>query len=150
MGRTARGVVLAVTAGIVAAAAVPAVAAQSTWPARGQAAYAFGTGRVHASPNAHVTPIASMAKTMTALLVLRAHPLRPGRSGFTMTVTSRDVRDYHRRVARGESTVPVRAGEKLTERQALAALLLPSANNIAIMLARKVAGHVKSFVHRMN
>ena len=34
-------------------------------------------------------------------------------------------------------------GERLTERQALAALLLPSANNIAIMLARQVAAAVR-------
>ncbi len=38
----------------------------------------------------------------------------------------------------------------LTERQALAALLLPSANNVAIMLARRVAGTVVAFVARMN
>ena len=67
-----------------------------------------------------------------------------------MRVSQRDVRDWHRRVARDESTVPVQLGERLTERQALAALLLPSANNIAIMLARKVAGSVSRFVRRMN
>jgi D-alanyl-D-alanine carboxypeptidase (penicillin-binding protein 5/6) len=38
----------------------------------------------------------------------------------------------------------------MTERQALAALLLPSANNVAIMLARKVSGSVAAFVARMN
>ena len=57
-----------------------------------------------------------------------------------------DVRDWHLRVGRGESTVAVRAGERLDERQALAALLLPSANNIAIMLARRTAGSVRRFV----
>jgi D-alanyl-D-alanine carboxypeptidase (penicillin-binding protein 5/6) len=71
-------------------------------------------------------------------------------SGFTMTVRARDVADYHRRVARGESTVPVRLDERLSERQALLALMLPSANNVAIMLARKVAGTVRRFVGRMN
>src|SRR6266542_5912903 len=49
-----------------------------------------------------------------------------------------------------ESPVPVRAGEQLTERQALAALLLPSANNMAAMLARHVAGSVAAFVGEMN
>jgi D-alanyl-D-alanine carboxypeptidase (penicillin-binding protein 5/6) len=38
----------------------------------------------------------------------------------------------------------------LTERQALTALLLPSANNVAIMLARRVSGSVPAFVTRMN
>ena len=49
-----------------------------------------------------------------------------------------------------ESPVPVRAGEQLTERQALAALLLPSANNMAAMLARHVASSVAAFVGEMN
>ena len=38
--------------------------------------------------------------------------------------------------------MPVVAGERLTELQALQALLLPSANNIAIVLARRVDGTV--------
>jgi D-alanyl-D-alanine carboxypeptidase (penicillin-binding protein 5/6) len=102
------------------------------------------------SPGAHVVPIASLAKMMTGYLVLRSHPVPTGSNGFTMRVTSGDVADWHRRVNRGESTVAVRAGERLTERQALAALLLPSANNIAIMLARHVSGSVSRFVKLMN
>ena len=49
-----------------------------------------------------------------------------------------------------ESVVPVAAGEQLTERQALQALLLPSANNIAAVLARWDAGSTARFVARMN
>lgn len=117
-------------------------------PGAGQAAYAFGSGPIHRGPSQHVAPIASMAKLMTAYLVLRAAPMtRPG--GFTMTVTRRDVADWRLRQSRGESTVAVRVGERLTERQALDALLLPSANNIAIMLARRIAGTVTRFVARM-
>jgi len=44
----------------------------------------------------------------------------------------------------------VARGEALTEQQALAAILLPSANNIAVMLARAAAGSVPAFVARMN
>jgi D-alanyl-D-alanine carboxypeptidase (penicillin-binding protein 5/6) len=91
-----------------------------------------------------------MAKVMTALLVLRSAPLHAGQDGFRMRVSHRDVRDWRHRVSRDESTVPVQYGEHLTERQALAAVLLPSANNIAIMLARRVAGGIKKFAHRMN
>jgi serine-type D-Ala-D-Ala carboxypeptidase (penicillin-binding protein 5/6) len=87
---------------------------------------------------------------MTAHLVLRRFPLGPSGDGFVLTVRDRDVADWHRRVARDESTVPVRAGERLTERQALLALMLPSANNVAIMLARKVSGSVPAFVRLMN
>jgi D-alanyl-D-alanine carboxypeptidase (penicillin-binding protein 5/6) len=46
--------------------------------------------------------------------------------------------------------VSIAAGEELTELQALQALLLPSANNIAAVLARWDAGSVEEFVIRMN
>jgi serine-type D-Ala-D-Ala carboxypeptidase (penicillin-binding protein 5/6) len=114
------------------------------------AAVVLGGGPVHATPHAREVPIASVAKVMTAYVVLQRRPIPEGAAGFTLNVTRADVSDWHRRVARGESTVPVRAGEKLTERQALAALLLPSANNVAIMLARRVSGSVAAFVKQMN
>jgi len=46
--------------------------------------------------------------------------------------------------------VSIVPGEQLTERQALQALLLPSANNIAAVLARWDAGSENRFVARMN
>jgi D-alanyl-D-alanine carboxypeptidase (penicillin-binding protein 5/6) len=46
--------------------------------------------------------------------------------------------------------VSIAAGERLTELQALQALLLPSANDIAAVLARWDAGSVARFVARMN
>src|SRR6202012_1752265 len=42
------------------------------------------------------------------------------------------------------------AGEVLSERQALEALLLPSANNVAALLAVHEAGSVEAFVAEMN
>ena len=44
----------------------------------------------------------------------------------------------------------VRAGEQLTERQLLEALLIPSGNNIAEMLASRVAGSETRFLAEMN
>jgi D-alanyl-D-alanine carboxypeptidase (penicillin-binding protein 5/6) len=120
------------------------------WPSQGQAAYVLGAGHMRVGPRVHEAPIASVAKVMTAYLVLRQHPLHAGDNGFVLHVRRRDVRDEHRRAASDQSVVPVRAGERLTERKALLALLLPSANNIAIMLARRVGGSVRRFVHRMN
>ena len=87
---------------------------------------------------------------MTAYLVLRDHPLLPGRDGPPITLTDADVADTDRRRARRESVVSVEVGERLTERQALQALLLPSANNVAVVLARWDAGSVSRFVARMN
>lgn len=120
------------------------------WPASGEAAYVIGNAHVIAGPGQRVVPIASVAKMMTAYLVLQSFPLLSGRNGFRFTVTEHDVADTAIRRSQDQSLVPVVAGEQLTERQALAALLLPSANNIAIMLARRVGGSVAAFVRRMN
>src|SRR5437667_238106 len=60
------------------------------------------------------------------------------------------VADTDRRRGQQESVVSIAAGGQLTERQALQALLLPSANNIAAVLARWDAGSADRFVARMN
>jgi D-alanyl-D-alanine carboxypeptidase (penicillin-binding protein 5/6) len=123
----------------------------TVWPAYGQAAFVqTGGSQVHAGPNQHAAPIASVAKVMTAYLVLRDHPLRLGQEGPTITLTEADVADTVRRRRQQESVVSVAAGEQLTELQALQALLLPSANNIAAVLARWDTGSEGRFVARMN
>ncbi|HEY4237483.1 MAG TPA: hypothetical protein VGM45_09130 [Gaiellaceae bacterium] len=128
-------------------AAVPS----TVWPAHGQAAFVqTGQSQVHAGPNQHAVPIASLAKVMTAFLVLGDHPLGPSEDGPRITLTAADVADTDRRRGQSESLVPIAAGEQLTERQALLALLLPSANNIAAVLARWDAGSEDRFVARMN
>jgi D-alanyl-D-alanine carboxypeptidase (penicillin-binding protein 5/6) len=124
--------------------------AGTVWPADGQAAVRIGQSEVHAGPNQHPAAIASVTKVMTAYLVLRDHPLAPGQDGPTITLTDADVADTDRRRRQQESVVSVAVGEQLTERQALEALLLPSANNIAAVLARWSAGSVDRFVARMN
>jgi D-alanyl-D-alanine carboxypeptidase (penicillin-binding protein 5/6) len=122
----------------------------TVWPADGQAAVRVGQSQVHAGPNQHVAAIASLAKVMTAYLVLRDHPLGLGEDGPTITLTDADVADTDRRRGQEESIVSIADGEQLTERQALQALLLPSANNIAAVLARWDAGSVNRFVAHMN
>jgi serine-type D-Ala-D-Ala carboxypeptidase (penicillin-binding protein 5/6) len=120
------------------------------WPAYGQAAVQIGQSKVHVGPNQHAAPIASVAKVMTAYVVLRDHPLRLGEDGPMITLTDADVADTDRRRRQQESVVSVVAGEQLTELQALQALLVPSANNIAVVLARWDAGSVDEFVGEMN
>jgi D-alanyl-D-alanine carboxypeptidase (penicillin-binding protein 5/6) len=123
----------------------------TVWPAYGQAAFVqAGQSRIQAGPNQHAAAIASLAKVMTAYVVLRDHPLRLGEDGPTITLTDADVADTDRRRGQQESVVSITAGEQLTERQALQALLLPSANNIAAVLARWDAGSADRFVARMN
>src|SRR5437764_8028187 len=123
----------------------------TVWPSHGQAAFIkTGQPQVQTGPNQHAAPVASVAKVMTAYLVLRDHPLRLGQDGPTITLTDADVADTDRRRGQEESVVSIAAGEELTELQALQALLLPSANNIALVLARWDAGSADRFVARMN
>jgi D-alanyl-D-alanine carboxypeptidase (penicillin-binding protein 5/6) len=121
------------------------------WPREGQAAVEVeGIGSLGTRGGEDPVPIASVAKVMTAYLTLRRYPLEPGEAGFTITVTRADAKEEDRRVALDQSTVDVKAGETLTERQALQALMLPSANNVAALLAVHQAGSVAGFVERMN
>lgn len=121
------------------------------WPAHGQAALAVeGRGDLGTSGGTRPVPIASLAKMMTAFLVLADHPLRDGDRGFTVTFQDEDVMDWKLRAGGDQSLVRVEAGEVMDERQLLEALLLPSANNIAIVLAVHESGSVGAFVRRMN
>src|SRR6185503_17898424 len=49
------------------------------WPAQGQGAYLLGDCRPAVSPHQQPVPIASLAKVMTAYLVLKHYPLNSGR-----------------------------------------------------------------------
>ena len=120
------------------------------WPRYGQGAYVLGNGQPAVSPHEKPVPIASLAKVMTVYLVLEHYPLRAGESGRRFAVVSDDVVDTGMRRRAGQSVVAVSAGEELTERDALMAILLPSANNIAVLVARQVSGSVGSFVDEMN
>jgi len=120
-------------------------------PSIGSLLLVDGAGDVLAAVNADTQrPIASVAKTMTALVVLQSHPLQPGDAGPTVTLTADDVALYEAAVAGGGSAVRVRAGEQLSERDLLLALLLPSGNNIADTLARWVSGTAAAFSAREN
>jgi D-alanyl-D-alanine carboxypeptidase (penicillin-binding protein 5/6) len=130
----------------------PGGAATLPWPSAGQAAVAVAGSATLAWPatGAQPAPIASLAKMMTAYQVLTDHPLSGQGVGPTLRVTAADVADYHYRAAQQQSVLAVRAGEQLSEYKALQALLIPSANNVAVILARWDAGSVAKFVTKMN
>jgi serine-type D-Ala-D-Ala carboxypeptidase (penicillin-binding protein 5/6) len=121
-----------------------------SWPRTGQAALALGDGRPAVSRDERPVPIASLAKVMTAYLVLERYPLSGAEDGFTITVTAAQARAAAEDAAEKQSVVPVRAGEQLTERELLEGLLIASGNNIARMLAAEVAGGEARFVAEMN
>jgi D-alanyl-D-alanine carboxypeptidase (penicillin-binding protein 5/6) len=95
-------------------------------------------------------PIASVAKLMTAYVILQDHPLSANGSGPDITVEPSEAAEYPSQAADGDSLVAIAAGETITERQALEALLLPSADNMAWILARWDAGSQAAFAARMN
>ncbi|MGW3242147.1 D-alanyl-D-alanine carboxypeptidase [Streptomyces sp. NPDC001070] len=121
------------------------------WPREGQAVVeAEGLGRMGESGKQKPTPIASVAKVMTTYVILRDHPIKKGGKGKTVEVDQKAEDQFHSGQQESESVVPVTAGQKLTEYEALEAVMLPSANNIARLLARWDAGSEKAFVEKMN
>jgi len=121
------------------------------WPADGaSAADISGVGVIYGPGATRPAPIASVAKLMTAYVILHDHPLTADGSGPGITVQPSEAAEYPSQVRAGDSLVPVTAGEVLTERQALEALLLPSADNVAWILARWDAGRQAAFTDRMN
>ncbi|WP_202542790.1 serine hydrolase [Streptomyces sp. SID2563] len=121
------------------------------WPEQGQGYMAAtGLGKVDSFGEQKPVPIASVAKAMTAYLVLKSHPLKRGENGPGIKIDAKAEADG-KLYTEGESTLStVKEGDILTERDALAAIMIPSANNIARLLARWEAGSEKEFVAKMN
>lgn len=141
------------TAEVVAAAdtLIPGIAPPLPWPTTGQAVLDVeGVGRLGQYGGSNPVPIASVAKVMTAYLVLTDRPLAVGAAGPAVPVTAEEIANHQAEAARSESLISVTAGQSFTERQALLALLLPSANNMARILAAWDAGSVAAFVAKMN
>ncbi len=110
-----------------------------------------GTSRTVTSFGAErAIPIGSVAKVMTAYLVLRQHPLTASETGPELSVDAAAVADYKSRIASGQSLMKVYDGERISLRKALEAALIPSANNIANLMARWQSGDVDTFVRQMN
>lgn len=121
------------------------------WPTQGQAFVdVLGVGELGSSGPADAeVPIASVTKTMTAYQVLHDHPLGPADDGPTIVVTQA-LFDASKGTDGEESGIELQVGERLTLRQALEGMLLPSAGNMARLLGAWDAGSVAAFVDRMN
>ncbi|MET0933106.1 MAG: D-alanyl-D-alanine carboxypeptidase [Mycetocola sp.] len=92
------------------------------------------------------TPMASLAKTVTALVVLDKMPLAAGEDGPELTLTQADARIYSDTIAEGGSAAPVVPGSVFTERQLLQAMMLPSANNYSETLANWAFGSMPAYL----
>ncbi|MGH4033512.1 D-alanyl-D-alanine carboxypeptidase family protein [Actinomycetota bacterium Odt1-20B] len=121
------------------------------WPKQGQGAVRIqGSGKVGTFGEQKPVPIASVAKVMTAYVLLKEHPLKKGESGPTIEVDAKAVADGE---AKDESRIEgLTAGSKFSQQDMLKMLMIPSGNNIARLLARwdTKSGSGAEFVAKMN
>lgn len=116
------------------------------WPSYGQAAVgAVGYGVLATHGQQQPLATASLAKIMTALAVLHKYPLKPGQQGPIITITPADQKIYDYYYVRDGSLAAMKVGEKISEYQALEAMLLPSANNFADILAIWAYGSLDNY-----
>ncbi|MER5444576.1 D-alanyl-D-alanine carboxypeptidase [Streptomyces sp. NPDC002764] len=116
------------------------------WPLSGEGALDVqGIGSFGSSGAQKPVPIASVAKVMTTYLILRDHPLKGDGEKIKVDQTAQD-----QATADGESTVQVKAGDTITQKEALEGVLIASANNVARLLARWDAGSETAFASKMN
>jgi D-alanyl-D-alanine carboxypeptidase (penicillin-binding protein 5/6) len=116
------------------------------WPSYGEAAVGVagaGVLATHGSTTPQAT--ASIAKILTALAVLKQQPLILNQTGPVITLTQTDVDSFNKYLVENGSVVKVAVGEQISEYQALEAMLMPSANNIAETLARWAFGTIADY-----
>ncbi|MFE2326501.1 D-alanyl-D-alanine carboxypeptidase family protein [Streptomyces sp. NPDC059385] len=127
-------------------------APQLPWPSEGQAYMAAaGLGTLGQSGEQKPVPIASVTKSMTAYIIMRDHPFKKGEKGAMIDVDKTAENEGQKDKSDNESTLnTVKEGDKISEYDAIAALMIPSANNIARLLARWDSGTQEAFVKKMN
>ncbi|HSE29251.1 MAG TPA: hypothetical protein VLA77_01545 [Candidatus Saccharimonadales bacterium] len=127
------------------------VSDQITWPDSDQAAvFVPDLNVVKTFGEQKPQPTASVAKAMTGLALMRKSPLAAGEQGQFITISDQDVAIYRQYVADGGSVFAVSAGQQLTQYQAMQALLLPSANNMAVTLTRWAFGSDQAYIDYAN
>lgn len=121
------------------------------WPTVGQAAIgASGMGILEQHSDEQPRPMASINKVLTALTVLKKNDISPDKSGPILTLTEKDEALYRQYISQGGSVIRVQNGEALTLYQAIQALMLPSANNIADSLAIWAYGSMNEYLQAAN
>ncbi|MFF2718979.1 serine hydrolase [Streptomyces sp. NPDC058011] len=119
-----------------------------SWPGQGQSAVMVdGVGSLGSEGAQKPAPIASVAKVMTAYVILKEHPLKGDEVGGTITADQK-AEDESKNA--DESVAPLTNGQKLSQREMLQLLMIPSGNNAARLLARWDAGSEDAFVDKMN
>ncbi|MCL5794928.1 MAG: hypothetical protein M1338_01020, partial [Patescibacteria group bacterium] len=122
-----------------------------SWPAYGQSAVgATSQGLIATDNEQKSAPIASIAKTILALCVLKEKPFNRGESGEKYIITQNDIDLYKSNLAQNGSVMPIKLNDQLTEYQLLQGLLIPSGDNIADTLAIWVFGSIENYLKYAN
>ena len=124
-----------------------------SWPADGVSAVgAIGFDGVLATNEATPVsrPMASITKTVTALVVLKAKPLAPGEDGPQVTFTAEDEALRGEILKQDGIVEPAVPGTSLSQRDLLEGALLASANNYAAALGVWAYGLNDAFVAAAN
>ncbi|MFG2772802.1 serine hydrolase [Streptomyces sp. NPDC048350] len=121
------------------------------WPGEGQGAVRLpGSGTIGTFGAQKPVPTASVAKIMTAYVVLKDHPLRKGEAGPSITVDAKTVAEGR---SQNESRIEgLTEGSTYSQLDMLKMLMIPSGNNAARLLARwsTGSGSEAAFVEQMN
>lgn len=118
------------------------------FPDEGQGAVEVeGVGSIGTYGAQKPAPLASVAKTMTAYVILRDHPLKGDQVGPKITVDQQAADESNNK---DESRANFSKGQQFTEKQMLQLLMIPSSNNAARLLARWDATSEAEFVKKMN
>lgn len=125
----------------------PAYSTEVNWPEQAVAAAIGiqGSGVIASHNDSRPRPIASIAKLITALAILEKKPIKGDESGPLIPITEDDEQLYRDYVAQNGTVVLIKAGVPISERDALEAMLLPSANNVADTTAIWAFGSLKAY-----
>ena len=115
------------------------------FPNYGESAIGINTRVLISNGSSKMIPMASTAKLVTALMVLKKYPLNINQQGPMIPVTTQDLNIYNNYLSEQGSVVKVVPGESLSEYQMLEAMLLPSADNIADSLAIWAYGSLANY-----
>lgn len=119
----------------IALADVAAPASAIVWPEEGTAAVGIEGFDAVAASSGDASPIASVTKLVTMLMVLEQSPLAPGEQGPSFEFSWDDYYTYWDFLYRDESALEVPVDGTLTQYQLMQGVLIGSAGNYAERLA---------------
>lgn len=122
------------------------------WPDYGSSAYLVPKDNLLATSdaNAQPVPVASLAKIITALAIMKEKPLQVGEQGPVITLNDQDIAIYREYVRKNGSVVPVADGQQISQYQALQAILMVSANNMSDSVVQRIFGSTEAYASYAN